>query len=259
MAKFLATPLLLVCILAVGIFPGHGQDSPQALFDLANIKLESGENSEALSLYKKLESQQTVSGALFLNLGITYQRVDSLGKAKYYFLKASRFDETSDRATQALEQIEQQFSRQSAILPQLPWNRATNWLQHQIGATTLLATGIILLNLGIVLYVAGWFAKRFSKSLNIGGIVVAGISILLIVASFYTRYVADRYSTAVMVTEKISVREQPGEEASLVSQAFEGYAFTVDHYRSSSASDWSYIRMSNGLYGWIPDSEIMVL
>ncbi len=238
---------------------GYAQQSPQAIFDQANEQLDSGDYQQAISLYKNLEAQNTVSGALFLNLGISYQRIDSLGKAKYYFLKASQFEETEEKAVQALEFIESQFTRQSAVLPKLPWDVATDWLQHNIGATNLLLAGVILFNVGILIFIGHWFLQWHPNYIRNTGITIVGISLLIIALSFYTHYVNERYSTAVMVTERVSVLENPQEEASLVSNAFEGYTFTVDHYRSENQPRWSYVRMSNGLYGWIPNSEILIL
>ena len=232
---------------------------PQALFDDANEKLESGDYREALSLYKNLETQNTVSGALYLNMGISYQRVDSLGKAKYYFMKASKFEETSEEAQKALDFVESQFSRQSAVLPKLPWDVATDWLQHNIGAENLLLAGIILLNAGVFIFVGHWFLSWYPRYLRLSGLIVIGLSVVVLVTSFYTRYVSERYSRAVMITQKVPVLEKPQEQASLVSQAFEGYTFTVDHYRSSTEPGWTYVRMSNGLYGWIPNNEILIL
>lgn len=251
----------LLCIACVFCWSatGFGQQSPQAVFDQANEQLESGEYHQAISLYKNLESQNTVSGALFLNLGISYQRIDSLGKAKFYFLKASQFEETEDRAEEALEFIESQFSRQSAVLPQLPWDVATNWLQHNIGATNLLLVGVLLFNIGVLMFISHWFFQRHRKYLRLAGITITAIAVLIVALSFYTHYVSERYSKAVMVTEKVPVLENPQQEASLVSNAFEGYTFTVDHYRSENQPEWSYVRMSNGLYGWIPNSEILIL
>lgn len=248
--------LVISCCLTAVSF---GQQSPQALFDEANSELESGDYREAIALYQNLEAQNTVSGALFLNMGISYQRIDSLGKAKYYFMKASGFEETSQQAEQALEFVDSQFSRQSAVLPKLPWDLATDWLQHHIGAENLLLAGIILLNLGVLIFVGHWFLSLYPQYIRISGLIVIGIALLTLATSFYTRYVNNRYSTAVMVTQKIPVLEKPQEEASLVSQAFEGYTFTVDHHRSESQPGWSYVRMSNGLYGWIPNSEILIL
>lgn len=251
--------VLPVLFLLLGPLTSYSQESPQAAFDRANEQLQKGQFQKALSLYQSLEDQNKVSGALFLNMGLAYQLLDSLGKAKFYFLKASRFEETRERGSRALKAVETQFSRQSSILPQLPWDRATKWLQHHVGVGLLLAFGIILFNIGIIFYVVGWFVNRFSNYLQKGGVAVIILSVLTISASLYTRYVADRYSTGVMVTEKVAVRDHPEAEASLISQAYEGYAFTVDHYRSESQADWYYVRMSNGLYGWIPSRDLMVL
>lgn len=247
--------IILICCVSLG----YSQQSPQAVFDEANEQLKAGNYSQAISQYQQLEAQKTVSGALFLNMGISYQRIDSLGMAKYYFMKAARFDETRKQANQAIEYVEAQFSRQSAVLPKLPWDVATDWLQQNIGAPNLLITGLVFFNVGILLFIAHWFLNWFPIYLKKTGIAFLAISVLITITSFYTSYVGDRYSKAVMINEKVPVLEQPQQEASLVSQAFEGYTFTVDHYRSESHPGWAYVRMSNGLYGWIPDNDILIL
>ncbi|HET6527317.1 MAG TPA: hypothetical protein VFG39_01065 [Balneolaceae bacterium] len=247
----------LICFMFASAVITYGQQNPQALFDRANEQLESYHYREAIALYQDIIAQNTVSGALYLNLGIAYQRTDSLGKAKYYFLKAAQFESTEEEANRALEFVETQFSRQSAVLPKLPWDIATHWLQNNVGSSTLLLLGIILLNIGIFIYIVHWFTSRYPQLFKIGGYVLSGLSILVIAAGFYTQYVSDRYSTAVMVSQKAAVYEKPKSEAALVSQAFEGYTFTIDRYKSEDG--WKYIRMSNGMYGWIPGDKIMIL
>ncbi|NGP87438.1 SH3 domain-containing protein [Fodinibius halophilus] len=253
------TYLLLVLLFSCTLSVSHAQQSPQAIFDRANNELNDGNYSKALSLYKTLEAQNDYSGALFLNMGIAYQRIDSLGMSKYYLFKASRFEETEEKAIKSLEFLESQFSHQSAVLPKFPWDVATDWLRHNIGASTILLIGIIFLNLGILAFVSHWFFDWYPNYLRLSGLSTLILSLLLITCSFYTDYVSNRYSKAVMVTDKVPVVEQPDNNAPLVSQAFEGYTFTVDHYRSQSTEGWSYVRMSNGLYGWIPNSEIRIL
>lgn len=253
--------VIITAILVLVLHPvmSSAMQSPQSVFDQANEHLSSGELQEALSLYQQLEENQQWSGALFLNMGITYQRIDSLGKAKYYYLKSAEFEETDEKATQALEYVNRQFSRQSASLPKLPWDRATEWLQNNIGAVTLVGIGILLLNIGILIFIGHWFFSRFSDYLRLSSFIIIGLSILIMAGGFYTYYVDQRYSSAVMVTQQTAVVENPNPEASMVSQAYEGYTFTVDHRRSEEQPDWSYVRMSNGLYGWIPTEEILVL
>lgn len=258
--SFVSNLLLLLLFLGTSpIAESYAQQGPQAIFDEANDLLSSGQNVQAVNLYRQLEERQDYSGALFLNLGIAYQRMDSLGMSKFYFLKSRKFEETEEEAEQALEYVNTQFSHQSAVLPELPWDIATNWLQENIGAKVLLAAGLILFNFGILLFIARWFFLRLPQSVKTISLTIIGIAVTIASLAFYTQYVSYRYSVAVMVTSEASVVETPQGEASLISQAFEGYTFTVDHKRSSTQPDWSYVRMSNGLYGWIPTAEIMIL
>ncbi|HLR26172.1 MAG TPA: GW dipeptide domain-containing protein [Fodinibius sp.] len=235
------------------------QENPQVKFGEANKQLEAGYYQKAIHLYRELETNKQWSGPLFLNMGISYQRLDSLGKAKFYFLKATTFEATEAQAQQALEYIDGQFSHQSVALPKLPWDVATDWLRRKFGARALLAWGIILLNMGVLLFISHWFLRRWSSYVRIVGISITALALLIIASGFYTQYIASRYSRAVMVTQQAPVLEKPKEGSSLISQSFEGYTFTVDHRKSQSQSNWSYVRMSNGLYGWIPNSDILIL
>jgi tetratricopeptide (TPR) repeat protein len=235
------------------------QQSPQLTFDRANQQLQEGNIQQALALYQSLEQQNKYSGALFLNMGLSYLRIDSTGKAKFYLLKAEQFDETESKAEQALDYVETRFSHQSAVLPELPWQKALNWLGSEVGSPTILGIGLLLFNLGIVTFISTWFYNVSSTVWPRSAITTACLGALIILLSFYTNYRQQRYSKAVMITQQTNVLDQPKAEATVVNQAFEGYTFTVDHNKSSNEDRWSYIRMSNGLYGWIPTEEIMIL
>lgn len=236
------------------------QPHAQLVFDQANDQFQEGNYRQALSAYRSLEQQNRVSGPLFLNMGISYVRLDSLGKAKYYFMKAAQFEETQARAAEALDYVEARFSRQSAVLPKLPWEQAVDWLRIHIGATSLMGISLLLFNLGIVGLVAAWFyTHRLNGLIWKAGIGLAAAGLLLLLTSFYVQYVDQRYSDAVMVHSRSNVLEQPKPDAPIVNQAYEGYTFTVDHYQSNSHPGWSYVRMSNGLYGWIMTDDIRIL
>jgi len=250
---------LLFAVFMMHASLGLAQENAQPIFDRGNDALVAGNYLQAVTAYKELESRNMISGALFLNMGISYVQLDSLGKAKYYFIKASRFEETEEEANRGLDFVEQRFSRQSAVLPKLPWDKAVDWLKLNMGASSLLGIGIILLNIGILAFVSTWFWVPYVKPVQRSGLGASAIGLLIVFLSFYVQYVSQRYSEAVMVHRQTNVVEQPQEDAAVVSQAYEGYTFTVDEYRSEEQQGWSYVRMSNGLYGWIPNNEIKVL
>ena len=231
----------------------------QALFDEANTLFENGELDEALSLYRQIEASGQASGALFLNMGITAIQLDSMGLAKFYFLKAQNFASTNDQAGAALDYVNSQFSRQSAKLPKLPWDKAIDWINQELTAEGLFTIGFLLSLNGLVLLYLGWLQKlslsRFFPyilSLVIAGTVTAGLS-------FYADYVDLRYDQAVLVTESSRVVEMPNTEGILVSIAYEGYDLTVDHWKSEEKENWLYIRLGNGQFGWLPKDGVMIL
>lgn len=256
-----STVFTILLLTATGILsPGMAIQSPQPLFDRANDRLNAGEYRQALDLYRNLEEgNRQVSGSLFLNMGISYVQLDSLGMAKYYFLKARHFEDTQAQARQALEYVNARFSRQSAVLPKLPWQQFVEWLNRQLGATPILAIGILLLNLGVLLFVGHWFLTYRPRYLKISGLSLAAAGVLVILTSFYLQYVDRRYSEGVMVHKQANVYEKPDSTAAVVSQAYEGYTFTVDRDRSKVREGWNYVRMSNGMYGWINSGMIQIL
>ncbi len=243
----------------IGTAQAYTQTGPQAAFDLANTELENGNYNTALQQYKSIEQNGHISGALYLNMGIAATQVDSLGLAKYYLLKARQFDEVSMEAGRALEYVNSQFSRQSATLPKLPWDRAVDYLKSGPGAKGVFFTGIVFAFVALILLAGKWFSFiRFEKQAHI----IAGSAILaalIVILAFYTDYVDRRYDEAVLVEQESRVLERPAADAPLVSMAYEGYSLTLDHRESEGHDGWYYVRLGNGQYGWIEAQGIKTL
>ncbi|MDR9418355.1 hypothetical protein [Gracilimonas sp.] len=249
----------IVVFLLFMITHGMVAFAQQADFDQANTYFENGELNEAMTIYRMIEESGQVSGGLFLNMGITAVQLDSMGLAKYYFMKARQFETTRDRAETALEYVESQFSRQSATLPKLPWDRAVDWINNKITASGLFIIGFLITTSGLILLYLGWLNKislnktfPYLLSLIIIGTAIAGLA-------FYADYVNQRYDEAVLVSDSKRVLEQPETNGTLISIAYEGYDLTVDHWKSDEQEGWLYIRLGNGQFGWIPDNDIMIL
>jgi hypothetical protein len=251
--------LLLFTLFSLLSYAVAAQNSPQAAFDEANTVFENGNVSKALQLYKDIEQSGQVSGALYLNIGITAVQIDSMGLAKYYFLKAKNFNSTSEKANTGLEYVNSQFSRQSAVLPKLPWDRAVHWLIEGPSAPGVFIIGFLITISGLILLYLCWFNKitlggyfSYILSLIIVGSSLAGLS-------FYVDYVDQRYDEGVLITNSQRVTQSPNPDSPLVSIAYEGYDITVDQWKSAEQENWLYIRLGNGQYGWIPDSGVKVL
>jgi hypothetical protein len=182
---------------------------------------------------------------------------DSLGLAKYYLLQSAQFPDTRQDANRTLNYVNDQFNRRSAVLPKLPWERFFDWLDKTFGATALLFIGILFLNFGVGSIIGGWFSVYNSRWLMRIGLILGLISLLTVLSSFYLDYLDERFATGVMIDRQTTVHERPLPGSASVSIAYEGYTMTVDMQRSTEMSGWLYVRLENGMYGWIEENQVL--
>jgi len=237
----------------------QAMQSPQLLFDEANTLLENNEFSDAMAIYRQIENGNQVSGALFLNMGIASTQIDSLGLAKYYFLKATKFETTKESASEALEYVESQFSRQSATLPKLPWDKAVDWMKDELGSSGIFSIGFALILLSVAFILVHWFNLFSLKKISSIVSSLSILGILILILAFYVDYVDHRYSDAVIITNEIQVMQSAEASSDLVSLGYEGYSITIDHNRSNFDTEWIYIRLGNGQFGWIRNNGVKIL
>ncbi|CAN5318693.1 hypothetical protein BH23BAC3_BH23BAC3_17960 [soil metagenome] len=229
----------------------------QTRFDSATDLLEEQQYSLAIDAYRSIADDGYVSGALWLNMGVAYAQMDSLGKAKYYLLRASQFPETEQLANESLDIINNRFSRRSAVLPLLPWQQFFEWIDNLIGSLGLLIAGLILLNIGAGFILASWFHPGMKKAYEYLSLITGGLAVLLLATSFYINLQNSWYGTGVTVERQTTVHNEPDTGSVTVSTAYEGYTLRVDWRESNSVDGWHYIRLENGLYGWIEEDAIM--
>jgi hypothetical protein len=235
------------------------RQNAQLMFDQANTLLEENDFMGALESYRNIEKIGEISGPLYLNMGIAAMEIDSLGLAKFYFMKARNFGVTKSQADEALEYVTSQFSRQSAMLPKLPWDRAVDSLKAGIGATGIFFIGLLMISISVIVIIVNWFNPiQIPRKATIIA-TATSLSILTVVLAFYVDYVDQRYKEGVIIAKEIPVTTQPTDNADLVSIAYEGYSITVDAFTSENTDGWYYIRLGNGQYGWIqiPGSKIL--
>jgi hypothetical protein len=247
------TTLLAFLILSVPALMAQ-----QSRFDEATFLLEKQEYREALNLYKTIADDGNISGALWLNMGIIYARLDSLGMSKYYLLQAEKYPETRELAEEALSYVNERFSRRSAVLPPLPWDRFFNYLSESVGITWLFALAFFFLYSGVAFLITSWFTRSYKKPLNYSASGLLVISVLIFASAFYVHYLDNRFGTGVLIDRQSTVYEAPDAESVEVSTAYEGYTMRVDFKRSSETDNWSYVRLENGRYGWVDTDALRV-
>jgi tetratricopeptide (TPR) repeat protein len=251
--KHFLISILLFLLLAPAL------SAQQARFDSANELLQESEYANAIHLYHSIAEDGFESGALWLNLGIAYSQMDSLGVAKYYLLKAKQFKDTSELADDALLYVNERFSRRSAVLPPLPWNQFINFLSGTFGLNAIVITGLLFFYVGVGLLIWSWFRIDLNKALRNGSYISFGLMTLLLLFSWIIYYQDNRFSTAVMIDRQSVVYEQPNESSSVITTAFEGYTMRVDFKAGADYPEWKYVRLENGMFGWVKSEGLKIL
>ncbi len=230
----------------------------QSRFDEANSLLEQNKYRDAIELYKSIADDGYHSGALWLNMAVAYSQIDSLGVSKFYLMKAQTYKETKELANEGLEFVNERFSRRSAVLPPLPWDRFFQHLADRFGLWAITLYAILFLYLGVALIIGSWFRKDFRKLLTKSGYTMIGLAVILFLFAIIINYQQNRYGTGVMVERQGSVFQQPNEQSAVVSIAYEGYTLRVDFAESDGVENWKYVRLENGMFGWISENSLMI-
>jgi len=244
----------VVLFLLFQLFPST---QAQLKFDQANQLLKDQDYTGAIKGYKEIIDADWKSGPLYLNIGLAYTQLDSLGMAKAYFLQAVEFDDTKAEALKGIEYSAKKLPQKAAYLPKLPWDHVLDWT-IKLGTTGWSWLTMTFSYLSLIILIAYWFWFRENKWVLrtlLSSIVLTGF---LAAAAFYTDYVNNRYGNAVLIKEQSNLLKSTDVESEITSITFEGYEFIVDFSNSKSNPDWVYVRMSNGIYGWIPKSYLLI-
>jgi len=256
--KLIKNSIILIVVIILSSALDTNAQTVQSRFDDANNLAQSGDNSAAYDALKAIEADGFRSGMLYYNLAVVSFQLDSLSVAKYYHLKATRYSETRDASLTAISYINSQFPQRAAELPQLPWEQFFDTLLRVLGLSNLFVIVVVAFNIGILLYMAGWKIgrPRWLRVLYLG--IFLG-STLFLAITVYIDYREQRYSEGMIIYGQYAVKELPDVNSAVISQSYEGYTFMVDHHISADHPGWLYVRMSNGLFGWLPEGAIRII
>lgn len=240
--------------------PAKGEiTQPQVVFDEAGKAIQSNNYSEAKQKLKSLLESDYEHGAVLLNLGYIYAVQDSLGNAIYYFRQAELDPEFEKEAKEGLRYARQRLPNREVMLPKLPWHQAFDWAGRTIGSNGLMSAALLFLYISVFFTLFYWFTT-FMRHKGTRYLIYSSltISILLAIGSLHIAHLQQRYDIGVLATEEQAVYSEPDRASSIISSAYEGYSFTIDYSQSKPEEGWYYVRLSNGMFGWIEDEGLLI-
>ena len=255
-------------LLLIWLFIGFNAPIATAQSDTADIQqqfndfnklLEQNRFSDAISGYKTIIASGLESGPLYLNMGIAATRMDILGLAKYYYLKAQNFQEVRLAANDALDFVDYELGRRGARLPELAWTRFTQYLFFEMNHFRYVMLGLILINLGVIFFVIHWL-RTYLKQLNrYIGIALFVTGFVVMSAGILIYSYSSGYSEGVKIGREIQVRNVPSIDAEIIQTGYEGFRYIIDRKTSENSDGWVFVRMSNGSRGWVETTNLKLL
>lgn len=234
----------------------QAQSEPQERFNQANEALSQGQFSEALSLYKTILASGYESGPLYLNMGITATRLDSLGLAKYYYLNAQQFGDVNIAATEALEFVNYELGRRGARLPELAWTRITRLLYFEMNHAPFVAIGLMIINIGVIFIIVSWLRQSYHKINRYLGIVFMSMGGTLLLFTTLIAWQSLGYKQGIQIVRETQIHTQPNSQTEIIQTGYEGFQYIVDMEESAASPEWLFVRLSNGSRGWVQAEHI---
>lgn len=225
------------------------------LFREANKAYAAGRYADARTRYEQLTAHHIQDERLYYNLGNTYYRMGSMGRAIWAYEKALRIQPDLSPARYNLEIAQAVVAKR--VKDKVVGARAPGFFERVVSAFSVtLATGVFL----SVYFLA--FGLLLAVLLLRRGVVRTTILALTVLAFGSASFFGWVYSArvereaslreAIALDDTVPVREGP---RAIATQAFEIHAGLKVRLQAREDRWWK-IRLPNGLEGWVRASQV---
>jgi tetratricopeptide (TPR) repeat protein len=250
MNKYLA--IIIFLFAAVSFLPASELED---IFQDAVTAFENKEYETSLNLFLSIENEDIQNPDLFYNIGNCYFRLNKFGKAILYYKRALKFDPTHKSSKRNLEFVltftqDKQLEDEPDLISSL-WLKLRNSLSLNMAAVIVLC--LFMINIILIMMIITKFRNRDKTSL------VFTLTIALIFLMFFSAVSLIKWKNFTSDTEAVLIKTSaigysgPGEEFTRVFTIHEGMIFEIE----KTETDWSLIKLPNGLGGWIKKNNYL--
>ena len=227
------------------------------LFVSANELYRNGAFEEAIKKYKKIESQDTVSSELYLNLGNAYYKLNKVGPTIFYYEKALKLDPLNVDVKNNLI-----FAKRLALdnieeVPKTVFQRINKNYLQKLSYNDWAIVVVVLSFSSAIFFLLFYFG--YSSTRKRIYFTTSGISLLLLIFSIFITY--NQYSQttknieAIVFVKKTAVRNAPTFNSEEIFILHEGTKVMV----LDAVDNWKKIKLVDGKQGWMIADEIKLL
>lgn len=260
---------------------------PGEAFHRALYHMSENNHAQALAYFYHIEQQNHLSGPLYYNMGLSHLALGATGHAAVAFHRSARFRDTREQAQLGLDYIEYRHEQQGTWIPYLPRLALVDRLMFHVCYFCWGVAALVLLNAGALLLAFIWLTGHYPRMRHSGALLaLSGLGLLVLTGALT---LASRgYTRAVIVHDQVELLAEPGSTmpkparpmpptdslpgdhtdepvqdstfptpGALIDLAYEAYTVTLYQRISRRHPGWVYIRLRNGLGGWVPEHTVV--
>lgn len=235
----------------------NGNESPEALLQLAAASYSKGDYVEAARLYETVIQQHGISDKVYYNLGNAYFKSDRLAPAILNFERSLRLNPGDADARFNLQMCQARIVDKIDPLGMFLIARWYHSLGNLMNSNGWAFASILFFVLFIGCLFAYFFARRrwLKKSGFFAGILLLVFSTLSFI---YSAQASNRFTypdEAILFTLSVTVKSSPDKSGTDLFVLHEGTKVKI----RSILGDWSEIELEDGNVGWLLSKDIQII
>ncbi|QZE15312.1 tetratricopeptide repeat protein [Halosquirtibacter laminarini] len=246
---------IVVLIVAMGFSLSLWAQSPEQLFDQANVSYKKGDFKVALDTYKEIESQGFAESDLYYNMGNAYYKLSEFTKAILYYERALALDPNNKNIAYNLKMANQYIVDKVEPLPQPMVVRVKNQIRQLFNATQWSVIGLVFF-FSFLFGLSLLFIFGNSSRVKKGGLAIAIVAFLCSIASGLAAKNQYLYETehlhAIVTQPSVTVKGAPSDTGTELFILHEGIKVQI----TDSIEGWKEVRIPDGNTGWIPNNSM---
>ena len=242
--------LFLLLVIANSI-SGQNADS---LFVSANELYRNGAFEEAIKKYKEIETLDSVSSELFLNLGNAHYKLNKVGPTIFYYEKALKLDPLNTDVKNNLIFAQRLALDNIKEVPKTIFQKFNkNYLQI-LSFDEWAIVVVIFSFLTAILFLLFYFGYAPTKKrIYFSTSIFSFILLLFVIFITYNQYnQVKSKKEAIVFAEKTAIRNAPTLNSEEVFILHEGAKVII----LDAIDNWKKIKLADGKQGWIISEEI---
>ena len=224
-----------------------------SIFEQASLSYEQNEYAQALIFYNEIQDLGLYSSDLYYNIGNCYYKLQQNAEAILYYEKALKLNPNDEDALFNLKLVQLQLVDKLAEVPQVFYLKWAESIKNMLTIDQWAKFGLIFLYLFCCLFIMFLFIKTYN--LKKRSFTVSMFSLLVAVSSLSLAYYSNNTLKveAVLIQANSYIKSAPSNMSEDLFILHEGTKVQV----LEVFNDWTKIKLSDGMIGWLENQAIM--